>query len=139
MKINERGEKMVEHHVKYKELHGVDETVWMTVREHKLLHMKLRREGKCTVSSGKLKKISGAARNRTQKVRDYARKRYEENIEEIRKERREYSRKYYEENKEKVSIRKKKYYEENKERITEQKRKYQKEYRERKKREKEMI
>ena len=28
--INEQGELMVEHHVKYLEIHGVDETEWMT-------------------------------------------------------------------------------------------------------------
>lgn len=60
---------LVEHHVKYKELHGVDETVWMTESEHRKLHFKLRTESKCNVPSEKLKKISNAACKRTDKYK----------------------------------------------------------------------
>jgi hypothetical protein len=35
-------EQLIEHHVKYKEIHGVDETIWMTRSEHLLLHARLR-------------------------------------------------------------------------------------------------
>lgn len=55
---------LVEHHVKYKELHGYDETVWMIRSEHKILHNRLRLEGKCTID---LNKISDNAYNRTTK------------------------------------------------------------------------
>lgn len=71
MKINERGEKMVEHHVKYKEIHGVDETVWMTYGEHRLLHNQLRKDGKCGISVKELRDISHCAQNRTAKRREY--------------------------------------------------------------------
>jgi len=65
--INENGETLIEHHTKYKELHGVDETVWMTDSEHKKLHFKLRSKGKCNVPVAKLTKISIAAHARTKK------------------------------------------------------------------------
>lgn len=60
-------EGLIEHHVKYKEMHGVDKTIWMTWSEHKLLHNRLRREGKCNVPVDKLHKISTAACQRTEK------------------------------------------------------------------------
>ena len=69
MKLNENGEYIVEHHVKYKELHGYDETIWMTQSEHTNLHIRLRKEGKCNISSQKLNKIAMAAHNRTKKER----------------------------------------------------------------------
>jgi len=65
--INERGEQMVEHHVKYLELHGVDETEWMTRSEHQKLHRRLRKEGKCNIPSEELRKIAVAANGRTDK------------------------------------------------------------------------
>lgn len=61
--------KLIQHHVKYLEIHGVDETVWLTVSEHVKLHKRLRREGKCNVPSDELKKIAMAAHNRTPKRR----------------------------------------------------------------------
>lgn len=67
--------KLVEHHTKYKELHGVDETVWLTPSEHKLIHMRLRRENKCQVPVNELQKISVAAYRRTDKYKEYI-KRY---------------------------------------------------------------
>lgn len=58
---------LVEHHVKYKEIHGVDETVWMTPSEHRLLHVRLRKGGGCNISVEDLTKISRAACKRTDK------------------------------------------------------------------------
>lgn len=69
--INENGETMVEHHVKYLELHGLDETKWMTRSEHNRLHHRLRKEGKCNVPVNELIKISSVAHNRTQKAIKY--------------------------------------------------------------------
>jgi len=60
---------MVQHHVKYKELHGYDEIVMMTMSDHKLLHQKLRREQKCNIPSDELHKIAMLAHKRTQKYK----------------------------------------------------------------------
>lgn len=57
-------EKMVHHHTKYKEIHGVDEVVIMPLKEHQRLHRRLRREGKCKIPSNELNKISQEARKR---------------------------------------------------------------------------
>lgn len=62
---------MIEHHTKYKEIHGYDETVWMTWSEHQKLHQQLRKEGKCTIPSDELRKISNAANSRTEKNQKY--------------------------------------------------------------------
>ena len=62
---------LVEHHVKYKEIHGVDETVWITQSEHKTLHNRLRLEGKCSIPANKLHEISSAAHGRTTKRKEY--------------------------------------------------------------------
>jgi hypothetical protein len=62
-----KAEKMVEHHIKYKEIHGYDETVWMTDSEHKKLHNRLRRDGKCNIPVDELRKISKTAYARTKK------------------------------------------------------------------------
>ena len=62
-------EKLVEHHIKYLEIHGVDETVWLMHGEHKKLHNHLRREGKCKIPVDELKKIAMAAHDRTPKRR----------------------------------------------------------------------
>lgn len=58
---------LIEHHTKYKEIHGVDESLWMTPSEHRNLHNRLRAEGKCNIPSEELTKISVAAANRTEK------------------------------------------------------------------------
>lgn len=58
---------LVEHHVKYKELHGIDKTVWMEISEHIALHRRLRKEGKCNVPRDQLNKISKMAYLRTKK------------------------------------------------------------------------
>lgn len=62
---------MVEHHTKYKEIHGVDKTVWMTRSDHRILHNRLRREGKCLVPVDELRTISNKAQQRTGKCRKY--------------------------------------------------------------------
>jgi len=63
--------KLVEHHVKYKEIHGVDETVFLTPSEHKRLHLKLRKTGKCDIPSNELHAISKRAHLRTVKSKKY--------------------------------------------------------------------
>jgi len=67
--INMDGETLIEHHVKYKEIHGYDETIWMTWSEHTKLHRRLRNEGGCNITPDKLKKISNAAYSRTNKAK----------------------------------------------------------------------
>ena len=59
--------KLVEHHTKYIEIHGIDESLWMTPSEHRNLHNRLREEGKCNVPPEELEKISKAAVERTEK------------------------------------------------------------------------
>lgn len=61
------GSELIEHHTKYKEIHGIDESLWMTPSEHRNLHNRLRAEGKCNIPSEELTKISVAAANRTEK------------------------------------------------------------------------
>jgi len=56
---------LVQHHVKYKEIHGEDVIVLMTRSEHKKLHNRLRREGKCNIPAIKLHTISNKAHKRT--------------------------------------------------------------------------
>lgn len=62
-------EQLVQHHVKYEELHGIDKIVLMTQSEHKKLHCRLRKEGKCNIPADELHKISGAAHKRTDKYK----------------------------------------------------------------------
>jgi len=62
---------IVEHHVKYKEIHGVDETVFMSRSEHSILHRRLRKEGRCNIPSEQLTKIANTAHNRTEKQKKY--------------------------------------------------------------------
>lgn len=109
-------EKMIEHHVKYKEIHGIDKTIWLTRTEHSRLHSQLREKGGCNISSKELQEISRRAANRTDKGKDYQKKyRWTESYKEYQK---EYQKEY----------RKK-----NKEMIREQKTRYMREYRARKK------
>lgn len=65
--------KLIQHHIKYEELHGVDEIVMLTRSEHKNLHDRLRNEGKCNVSVDELRKISSKAHERTESRKAYAR------------------------------------------------------------------
>lgn len=56
---------MVQHHVKYKEIHGEDKIVMMEKSEHIKLHKRLRREGKCNIPACELRKIANKAHDRT--------------------------------------------------------------------------
>lgn len=56
--FNKYGYSLIEHHTKYKDIHGSDETVWMTRSEHRNLHIRIRKEGKCNVSPEELANIS---------------------------------------------------------------------------------
>lgn len=58
---------LVEHHTKYEEVHGEDETMIMTKSKHSILHIRLRKEGKCKIPSKELIKISNKAQLRTDK------------------------------------------------------------------------
>lgn len=140
MKYNEKGEQLVEHHTHYKEIHGYDETVWMTKGKHEKLHNRLRREGKCNIPVEEMKKISIAAGNRTDKRKEYARsptmkeyyRGYRE-TKEYKKYQKEYQKEYYGTNREKKILYQTKYQKEHKE----ERNKYQREYRARKKLERE--
>jgi len=56
--------RLIQHHVKYKEIHGLDETIPMSISEHVRLHRRLRREGKCRIPPETLREISSKARRR---------------------------------------------------------------------------
>lgn len=56
--FNRYGHYLVEHHIRYKEIHGIDESIWMTPSEHRSLHNRLRKEGKCGVHPEELADIS---------------------------------------------------------------------------------
>jgi len=62
---------IVQHHVKYKEIHGKDEIVLLTKGAHRALHNRLRREGRCNIPSDILAKISDKARGRTLHAKQY--------------------------------------------------------------------
>lgn len=64
-------EKIVHHHVKYKEIHGVDEIKLMTQGDHLRLHNRLRREGKCNIPVKELGKITKSAYIRMQNQTKY--------------------------------------------------------------------
>lgn len=100
-------EGLIEHHTHYKEIDGYDETVWMTPSKHRLLHSRLRREGKCNIPADELEKISMAASERTEK-RIKNKKEWKENHP-------EYMGEYYEDKKEEIKEQKKEYYKEKKE------------------------
>jgi len=72
-------ETIVEHHIKYKEIHGIDETIFMSQSEHRLLHYNLRKNGKCNIPVEELQKISSMAISRTNKMKKYQKK-YKEDI-----------------------------------------------------------
>lgn len=65
----------IQHHKKYKEIHGEDEVVEMDVGEHLKLHRRLRREGCCNVPVEELRRIAIKAHNRTEKRKQYLRNR----------------------------------------------------------------
>jgi hypothetical protein len=62
--------KLIQHHIKYKEIHGVDEIVWMTNGEHQKLHNRIRKDNKCNISPDELHKISTLAHQRTEKYKN---------------------------------------------------------------------
>lgn len=67
---------LIEHHAKYIEIHGIDKSLWMTVSEHRKLHNRLRKEGKCNIPSDELAKISRASKCRTDRYRERVNKYY---------------------------------------------------------------
>lgn len=62
---------LVHHHVKYKEIHGVDEVVLMEKSEHAKLHRRLRKEGRCSVDPKILRRVSHNAHERLNLRRRY--------------------------------------------------------------------
>lgn len=135
MRYNRNGECMIEHHICYREIEGWDETVWITAKEHQLLHNRLRREGLCGISPQRMAKISNAAIQRTEKSieyrKNYYKEKYSENRDEILERNREFKRKnpkwekeYYIENKEEILDKREIYYKENREKILKQKKEY---------------
>lgn len=135
MKYNEKGERLVEHHTHYKEIQGYDKTIWMTVSEHRKLHNKLRRENKCNIPPKELAIISNAAIQRTEKSkkyhREYYKKCYEENKEEIIERNKKYPEKhpdymkeYYKKNKEECIEKGKDYYKKNRTQVLKNKKLY---------------
>ena len=71
---------IVEHHIKYKEIHGEDVTVFLPKSDHTVLHQRLRKEGKCNIPSDELSKIATAAHYRTNKRLAATRSRYKNRI-----------------------------------------------------------
>lgn len=49
---------IVEHHIKYEDIHGEEKTTSMTMSEHIRLHKRLRKEGKCNIPVEELTKAS---------------------------------------------------------------------------------
>lgn len=68
---------LIEHHIKYKEIHGEDKTIFMPLSEHIRLHRRLRKEGKCKISPELLHEASSRACARTEKSRMRAKERYQ--------------------------------------------------------------
>lgn len=66
--------KIIDHHTKYKEIHGEDRIVPMEHGDHVSLHAKLRREGKCKISSKELRRISHNACARKIYIKRHPRK-----------------------------------------------------------------
>jgi len=58
--------KIVQHHEKYLEIHGEDKIILMTASKHRLLHLRIRKEGKCKIPFEKLSAISTKAHYRTE-------------------------------------------------------------------------
>ena len=56
---------LVQHHIKYIEIHGVDEVVMMEKGEHDKLHKRLRSVGKCSMTAVELDRISKRAHQRS--------------------------------------------------------------------------
>lgn len=73
-------EKIVQHHIKYEEIHGVDEIKIITESEHRLLHNRLRKEGKCNIPPAILNQISRAALRRSPKYKQRCLKYRRDNV-----------------------------------------------------------
>lgn len=106
-------EGLIEHHIHYKEIDGYDETVLITPSEHRLLHNKLRREGKCNIPPKELEKISRKAYERTEKSKMKRAEYREDNQEKMKTTRKIYR----EENKERIAIKQKEWGEKNKDKV----------------------
>ena len=63
---------LVEHHIKYREIHGEDKNIIiMSNGEHVMLHRTLRKQGECNIPVKELAKISRKACLRTEKYKKY--------------------------------------------------------------------
>ena len=111
--MSDEREGLIEHHTHYKEIDGYDETVFMTPSDHRLLHNRLRQEGKCNIAPEELKKISMAAETRTEKSQ-IKRAKYREDHKEEMKTTRDI---YRERNKEKIAAKQKEWGEKNKDKL----------------------
>jgi len=76
---------LIEHHIKYKEIHGIDETVWMERSEHSKLHRRLRREGKCKIPVDELNTIAIKANQRTLKYKNLQCRLHRDRTHEVKK------------------------------------------------------
>lgn len=72
---------IIRHHTKYKEIHGEDKTMLMSLSKHQQLHIRLRKEGKCKIPAEKLAVISDRAAHRIEKPSDWIRKQVIKDIE----------------------------------------------------------
>ena len=117
-------DRTVEHHIKYKEIHGYDETVIMPRGEHIKLHNRLRRKGKCDISVKELKRISNKAYQRTDKAKEQQQEYYKNLSDKQIIRRKEYNIEYKKNNKEKAKISNKIYRESHKEQIAAQQKTY---------------
>ena len=106
---------LIEHHTHYKEIDGYDETIFITRKEHRELHQKLRWEGKCNIPPGELRDISKKAHQRTDKCKEYKRKWAQEHPEhnDNRNEQ------WYEDNREKMRKQQKAWRDKNREHVNE--------------------
>lgn len=62
-------EMLIQHHVKYKEINGVDEIRLITQSEHRRIHHRLRKEGRCRVPVDELNVIVQKAHQRSPRRR----------------------------------------------------------------------
>jgi len=59
------------HHTHYKEIHGVEKTIFLCNHCHQLLHINLRKEGKCNIPPNDLYKIHTLSDSYKKKKADY--------------------------------------------------------------------
>ena len=97
---------LIEHHTKYKEIDGVDETIWVTHKQHRDIHRQWRNEGRVIPTE-----VCRAAAGRTEKCKMYIRK-YQQRTDvkertrnlRHKPERMEVFRKYIKENRQKIGF-----------------------------------